>query len=197
MPEGGHDPVVFFRRKFDEFAREAARGTSQGAALRVKLLGLLSQYRLKLPLAMYQERVVQTGVILASLGECDAALRECFSPTLSTAAAGGLAAPGLEGLCLRVQAELGSIESSFALVLRRDARIQHASSTDSMRDLLKRVRDSMAACVKHEKLYWLVLNGTRLAYRLCTTMMRPERAAEAIETLGGCALCMEGMLPLL
>ena len=38
-------------------------------------------------------------------------------------------------------------------------------------DLLKRVREGLGACVKHESLYWLVLNGTRLAYRLCCTLL--------------------------
>ena len=71
------------------------------------------------------------------------------------------------------------------------------SKTKTVRDLLRRVREGLGACVKHEDLYWQVLNGTRLAYRLCTTLMRPERAADAIETLAWCALCMEGMLPLL
>ena len=96
-----------------------------------------------------------------------------------------------------MQADFGSVASSFELLIQRDAWIEHAESTATVRDLLRRVREGLGACVKHEKFYWLVLNGTRLAYRLCTTLMRPERAKDAIETLAWCALCMEGSLPLL
>ena len=47
------------------------------------------------------------------------------------------------------------------------------------------------------QLYWIVLNGTRLLYKMAAALMRPERAADAIEPLAWCALCMEGMVPLL
>ena len=140
---------------------------------------------------------MEAGVLLASMGEHETALQECFKPILEAAESAGLAPPGLEALRLRVQADFGSVESSFALLMARDAWVRHAESTAAMRDLLRRVRDGLGACVKHEKLYWLVLNGTRLAYKLCTRLMRPERAADAIETLAWCAMCMEGSLPLL
>ena len=193
------DPSAYFQKQFDILRKQAAdvQQPALRAAIKPKLLTLLSQYRLKLPLAVHQERVVEAGGVLASLGEYEAALRQCFSPILATANTDGLAAPGLNALRLRVQADFGSVGCSFELLMARDARIEHAESTDTVRDLLRRVREGLGACVKHESLYWLVLNGTRLAYQLCTTLMRPERAADAIETLAWCSLCMEGMLPLL
>ena len=192
------DPAAFFQQRFEELAAHAADDGKPAlrAMVKTKLLSLLSQYRLKLPLEMYQERVVQAADILASLGEHEVAIRECYTPILSAAAAGGLAAAGLAAIQMRVQAEFGAVACSFELLEGRDPFVRRSDSTATMRNLLRRLREGIAAVVKHEKLYWLVLNGTRLAYRLCTTLMRPERAAEAIETLGWCALCMEGMLPL-
>ena len=192
------DPSAYFQQQFDLLGKQA---TSSNPALRAqvkpKLLTLLQQYKLKLPLATHQERTVEAGQLLASLGEHETALRQCFSPILMTANTEGLAAKGLSALRLRVQADFGSVACSFEILMWRDPRIEHDASTKTVRDLLRRVREGLGACVKHEDLYWQVLNGTRLAYRLCTTLMRPERAADAIETLAWCALCMEGMLPLI
>lgn len=140
---------------------------------------------------------MQSGKLLFSVGEFEAALHQCFAPILAASEAGGLAAEGLRALRLRVQTDFGSVACSFQLLMRRDACLQNAQSTTTMRDLLRRLREGLGACVKHEQLYWLVLNGIRLAYALCTKLMRPERAADAIETLAWCALCMEGTLPLL
>lgn len=194
------DPVTYFQQQFDLLAKAVHaknRPEAVTASIQPKLLKLLSQYQLKLPLAMHQERVVEAGGLLATLGAHATALRECYAPILATAASEGLAAPGLGSLRLRVQTEFGSVASSFELLMQRDAWVRHAHSVSAMRDLLRRVREGIGACVRHEKLYWLVLNGTRLAYRLCSRLMRPERSADAIETLAWCALCMEGMLPLL
>ena len=200
MTTAGFDPVSYFNQQFDLLRQVVVVQDNNPALLatvKPKLLTLLSQYRLKLPLAMHQERVVEAGNLLAMLGEHEAALRQCYTPILMTASSEGLAAKGLDALRLRVQADFGSVASSFELLSRRDARIEHAESTVTICDLLRRVREGLGACVKHEKFYWLVLNGTRLAYKLCTTLMRPERARHAIETLAWCALCMEGSLPLL
>ena len=195
------DPTAYFQSQFDILRKQAAsRATHPAlkATIKPRLLTLLAQYRLKLPLAVHQERVVEAGILLASLEEYEAALRQCFTPILQTAnGPDGLAAPGLDALRIHVQADFGSVGCSFELLMARDAHIEHAASTATVRDLLKRVRVGLDACVKHESLYWLVLNGTRLAYKLCSTLFRPERSAEAIETLAWCALCMEGMLPLL
>ena len=193
------DPSAYFQQQFDSLSKQA-RSTNLAlvAQVKPKLLTLLQQYKLKLPLATHQERTIEAGTLLASnLGEHETALRQCFTPILETANTKGLAAKGLNALRLRVQADFGSVECSFQLLMARDARIEHDHSTKTVCDLLRRVREGLGACVKHEELYWLVLNGTRLAYKLCATLMRPERAADAIETLGWCALCMEGMLPLL
>ena len=112
---GGHDPVKYFVRRFDEIAASAHMAAPE---VPEKLLGLLSQYRLKLPLAMYQERLVKAGVVLASIGALETALSDCFTPILNQP----LAAPGMDALCLRVQAELGSVDCSFATAdVRSDA----------------------------------------------------------------------------
>jgi hypothetical protein len=191
----GFDPAAYFEKMFRKLEHTAASGSPElQATVTSSLLELLSTYRLKLQLGVYQERLVQSGRIIASLGDYELALSECFAPILGTAE---LEAKGMGAIRLRVLAEFGSVECSFALLDERDPSVAHAASTATVRELLRRVRVGMASCAKHETLYWLVLNGTRLAYSMCTRLMRPERAAEAIETLGWCALCMEGMLPLL
>ena len=191
----GFDPAAYFEKMFRKLEHTAASGSPElRATVTSSLLELLSTYRLKLQLGVYQERLVQSGRIIASLGDYELALSECFAPILGTAE---LEAKGMGAIRLRVLAEFGSVECSFALLDERDPSVAHAASTATVRELLRRVRVGMASCAKHETLYWLVLNGTRLAYSMCTRLMRPERAAEAIETLGWCALCMEGMLPLL
>ena len=79
-------------------SKPALKGT-----IKPKLLTLLQQYRLKLPLAVHQERTVEAGALLASLGEHETALRQCYSPILATASSEGLAASGMNALRLRVQ----------------------------------------------------------------------------------------------
>ena len=195
MAAAGFDAAAYFERQFRKLEQVAASGTpALKATVSQSLLDLLSTYRLKLQLGVYQTRLVRAGSILASLGDHQLALSQCFGPILGTAK---LEAKGVGAVRLRVLADFGSVGCSFALLQQRDPSIDLAASTVTVRTLLKRVREGMAACAKHESLYWLVLNGTRLAYSLCTPLMRPERAAEAVETLGWCALCMEGMLPLL
>ena len=96
MSTPGFDAQAWFQKQFDELTAIAEQGSpALKATVKPKILGLLAQYRLKLPLAVYQERVVQTGGVLYLLGECTAALAECYGPILKTAADGGLAAHGV------------------------------------------------------------------------------------------------------
>ena len=134
--------------------------------------------------------------MLLRLGDFQSALADCFTPILATSSE-DIGLVGVQAVTIRVCAELGSVESSYELLLQKDARLRHSISADTMRLLLARARDAMGSCLKTESLYWVVLNGTRLCYKMCACLMRPERAALAIEALAWCALCMEGMMPLL
>ena len=74
----GFDPVSYFNQQFDLLRQQVASSdTSEAlrATIKPKLLTMLSQYRLKLPLAMHQERTVEAGGLLAMLGEHETALR--------------------------------------------------------------------------------------------------------------------------
>ena len=142
----GFDAQAWFQKLFDEQCEVASSGKpALRAAVPAKMLGLLAQYRLKLPLAVYQERLVQAGGVLFSLGECAKALAECYAPILSTAAAGGLAARGLDAVRLKVQADFGSVEASAELLRQRDPMVHQAASTATMRQLLARVNRSPPA----------------------------------------------------
>ena len=46
--------------------------------------------------------------------------------------------------------------------------------------LLSRATAAMTPCLRHEPLYWLVFNGTRLCYKLAVAMMRPVRAVPCL-----------------
>ena len=188
------DPAAHFEKEFDRLRAEVGR--SQVTPLRPRLLALLEQYRPKLPPALHAERTVEAGRMLLRIGEHEAALRNCFGPILSSSG-DDLGNEGVHALKLRVCAELGSVEGSYDLLMARDTRLRSSDSAQTMGLLLGRARDAIGSCLRTESLYWVVLNGTRLIYRMCTCLMRPERAALAIEPLAWSALCMEGMLPLL
>ena len=99
MSTPGFDPSAYFQQQFDLLRKQATTNNSAlKATIKPKLLTLLQQYRLKLPLETHQERVVEAGVLLASLGEHETALRQCFSPILATASSEGLAAKGMNAL---------------------------------------------------------------------------------------------------
>ena len=192
------DPAKAFQREFDEIRKVARTGSAAAKApLKQRLLALLDLYRLKLPANMHQTRTAEAGSLLHGLGEQEAALAHCFAPILRTAADDKLADSGTAAVQLATLAEYGSIEASWALLLRRDAWLLHGDSQETTRQLLARLTGAMRKCLPHEPLYWLVFNGTLQAYRMCTALMRPERAAVAIEPLAWCVLCMEGMVPLL
>ena len=192
------DPAKAFQREFDEIRKTARTGGAAAKApLKQRLLALLDLYRLKLPASMHQTRTVEAGSLLHGLGEQEAALAHCFAPILRKAADDELADSGTTAVQLTTLAEYGSIEASWALLLRRDAWLLHGDSQETTRQLLARLTGAMRSCLPHEPLYWLVFNGTLQAYRMCTALMRPERAAVAIEPLAWCVLSMEGMVALL
>ena len=150
------DPAKAFQREFDEIRKVARTGSAAAKApLKQRLLALLDLYRLKLPASMHQTRTVEAGSLLHGLGEQEAALAHCFAPILRTAADDKLADSGTAAVQLATLAEYGSIEASWALLLRRDAWLLHGDSQETTRQLLARLTGAMRKCLPHEPLYWL------------------------------------------
>ena len=193
------DPKAAFQAEFERIKLAASRRqpAKEKEKLKPLLLELLQKYRLKLPLEMVQERTVEEGAVLHSIGEHEAALRSCYDPILAAAADGGLALAGAEAIRLGVEAEYGAVTCSFALQQARDPCVHDAASTATVGALLKRLVAAMRSCTADPNLYWLVFNGTVRIYEVCRALMRPERAGGAIEPLAWCALCLEGSVPLL
>ncbi|KAL1512237.1 hypothetical protein AB1Y20_005499 [Prymnesium parvum] len=191
------DPAQHFEKEFQKIKADMNK-PSQHASIQPRLVGLLDRYKLKLRPAVHSQRLLEAGKMLLQLGEFAAALRDCFDPVIKrTADEEELGLHGVDALQLRVCAEFGSVEASFTSLMRRDVSVTHSESAETMRALFGRARDAVTSCLKFEKLYWVVFNGTRLIYKMASTLMRPERAVDAIEPLAWCALCMEGMVPLL
>ena len=142
------DPKAAFQAEFERIKLAASRRqpAKEKEKLKPLLLELLQKYRLKLPLEMVQERTVEAGAVLHSIGEHEAALRSCYDPILAAAADGGLALAGAEAIRLGVEAEYGAVTCSFALQQARDPCVHDAASTATVGALLKRLVAAMRSC---------------------------------------------------
>lgn len=143
------DPILYFEKEFDRIKADELR-PSQHATIKPRLLSLLSRYRLKLQPAVHASRTIEAGKLLLRLGELEVALHACFDP-VGARIKEEESLEVSEALSLKVQAELGAVEASHSLLIRRDAALLQSESAKTMRALIARASEAIGACLKLEK----------------------------------------------
>ncbi|KAJ1615851.1 hypothetical protein T492DRAFT_896703, partial [Pavlovales sp. CCMP2436] len=205
------EPVANFEEDFDELrqavGREAARDVAlagrprpppvthddverarradaRRVALPGRLLAVMAQNRARLPDALFIERTVETGELLAALRAHHEALIDCFLPAnarlagAETAAAAGGGGVEVEArLALWVRAQHGEQLCRASLSLALDPSLRHGRTRAVVRGAL----GGLSAAAGAERLYWLAFNGTVHLYRLCQPLMTAELCSLAVE----------------
>uniref|UniRef100_W5NE45 Cilia- and flagella-associated protein 54-like n=1 Tax=Lepisosteus oculatus TaxID=7918 RepID=W5NE45_LEPOC len=98
---------------------------------------------------------------------------------------------------LTFRALQGHCLCSFQLESENEGRLQSQASVQKLLDILAFLRLMMQAVLSHERLCWILYNGSLHIYTISRHLMAMGHSAQALEYLLWASVCMEMTVPLL
>ncbi|XP_053187065.1 cilia- and flagella-associated protein 54-like [Scomber japonicus] len=214
------NPVISaFERDISSFItlmRRVASSTSNDNSLYAKGIKILVEiwrnYKHRLPLKLYQERMLQIADFLCGIKLYQLALWQGYSPHLLQFSSVNItditdvdhlmACFFPEGfdtdqdtLDMKICAMLGCVQCVFEL--EKGHSILGQKGLCKLLQVLNFIRIMMQAFQQHEHLCWHIYNGSLLIYNICRYLMTMNCSAQALEYLLWASISLELSVPLM
>ncbi|KAG7454748.1 hypothetical protein MATL_G00263130 [Megalops atlanticus] len=170
------------------------------------LFEIWNKFRPQLPTCYYEEHMLRTADFLFDVKLYCLALRQGYGRYLLQYSSAGMQDVRdveqlrrsffPEGFDTEQAGRTGLAMCSFQLERAR-AEQPDPAAVQRMLGILAFLRTVMQAVLPHEKLCWLLYNGSLHIYNICRFLMSTSHSAQAVEFLLWACVCMETCVPLL